>query len=74
MVAKGYGFNVWGIDIDRQSVEIAKSVLGNNIHFMELGQFVKFAKERNLEFDVITFFEKVSTFGIHRLGWLMVRT
>ncbi len=57
MVAKGYGFDVWGIDIDRQSVEIAKSVLGNNIHFMELGQFVKFAKERNLEFDVITFFE-----------------
>jgi SAM-dependent methyltransferase len=57
MVAKGYGFDVWGIDIDRQSVEIAKSVLGNNIHFMELGQFVKFAKERDLEFDVITFFE-----------------
>jgi SAM-dependent methyltransferase len=57
MVAKGYGFDVWGIDIDRQSVEIAKSVLGNNIHFMELGQFVKFARERNFEFDVITFFE-----------------
>jgi len=57
MVAKGYGFDVWGIDIDRQSVEIAKGVLENNIHFMELGQFVKFAKERDLEFDVITFFE-----------------
>ena len=40
MVAKGYGFDVWGIDIDRQSVEIAK--------------------------------RKMSTFGIHRLDWLMV--
>ncbi len=56
--AQKHGFEVWGIDFDRKSVETAKRHLGvDTIYAMSLEEFYEFAKERNLKFDVITFFE-----------------
>jgi 2-polyprenyl-3-methyl-5-hydroxy-6-metoxy-1,4-benzoquinol methylase len=56
--AKEQGFEVWGIDFDKKSVESAKRNLGiDTIFAMSLGEFYEYAKERGLKFDVITFFE-----------------
>jgi 2-polyprenyl-3-methyl-5-hydroxy-6-metoxy-1,4-benzoquinol methylase len=56
--AKKQGFEVWGIDFDRKSVKVVKKTLRvNTIYPMSLGEFHRFAKKRNLKFDVITFFE-----------------
>jgi SAM-dependent methyltransferase len=56
--AKEQGFEVWGIDFDKKSVENVKRNLGiDTVFAMSLEEFYKYAKERGLKFDVITFFE-----------------
>jgi len=56
--AKEQGFEVWGIDFDKKSVENVKRNLGiDTVFAMSLGEFYEYAKEKNLKFDVITFFE-----------------
>jgi len=56
--AKEQGFEVWGIDFDKKSVENVKINLGIDTAFpMSLEEFYEYAKEKNLKFDVITFFE-----------------
>ncbi|MFZ8832572.1 MAG: class I SAM-dependent methyltransferase, partial [Thermodesulfobacteriaceae bacterium] len=47
-----------GIDFDKKSVESAKRNLGiDTVFAMSLEEFYEYAKEKNLKFDVITFFE-----------------
>jgi len=56
--AKEQSFEVWGIDFDKKSVENVKRNLGiDTIFSMSLEEFYEYAKEKNLKFDVITFFE-----------------
>jgi SAM-dependent methyltransferase len=56
--AKEQGFEVWGIDFDKKSVENVKRNLGiDTIFAISLEEFYEYAKEKNLKFDVITFFE-----------------
>ena len=56
--AKEQGFEVWGIDFDKKSVESAKRNLGiDTVFAMSLEEFYEHANEKNLKFDVITFFE-----------------
>jgi len=56
--AKEQRFEVWGIDFDKKSVENVKRNLGIDTVFpMSLEEFYEYAKEKNLKFDVITFFE-----------------
>jgi 2-polyprenyl-3-methyl-5-hydroxy-6-metoxy-1,4-benzoquinol methylase len=55
--AKEQGFEVWGIDFDKKSVENVKRNLGiDTVFAMSLEEFYEYAKEKNLKFDVITFF------------------
>jgi len=56
--AKEFGFEVWGLDFDKKSVEVAKKRLGvDTIFALSLDEFYEYAKKNNLKFDVITFFE-----------------
>jgi len=56
--AKEYGYEVWGIDFDKKSVEnVKKNFEINTVFAMSLEEFYKYAKEKGLQFDVITFFE-----------------
>jgi len=56
--AKEKSFEVWGIDFDKKSVENVKGNLGiDTVFAMSLEEFHEYAKEKNLKFDVITFFE-----------------
>jgi SAM-dependent methyltransferase len=56
--AKEQGFEVWGIDFDKKSVENVKRNLSiDTVFAMSLEEFYEYAKEKNLKFDVITFFE-----------------
>jgi len=56
--AKQAGFEVWGIDFDRKSVEVARKALNTDtIYAMSLEEFYEYAKKEGLKFDVITFFE-----------------
>ena len=56
--AKQAGFEVWGIDFDRKSVEVARIALNTDtIYAMSLEEFYEYAKKEGLKFDVITFFE-----------------
>ncbi len=56
--AQKYGFEVWGIDIDRKSINSCQARFGlKNTFAMSLDEFVVFAKENGLRFDYITFFE-----------------
>ncbi|MGC8651439.1 MAG: class I SAM-dependent methyltransferase [Minisyncoccia bacterium] len=56
--AKEAGFEVWSIDFDSKSVEVAKKGVGvDTIYAMSLEEFYDFAKKEGLKFDVITFFE-----------------
>jgi SAM-dependent methyltransferase len=56
--AKEQGFEVYGIDFDKKTAESAKRNLGiDTIFAMSLEEFYEYAKEKNLKFDVITFFE-----------------
>jgi SAM-dependent methyltransferase len=56
--AKRQGFEVWGIDFDKKSVDSAKRNLGiETVFAMSLEEFYEYAKKEGLKFDVITFFE-----------------
>lgn len=56
--AKKAGFDVYGIDWDRKSIQAAKEGRRlENVWEMSLDDFVPYAQEHNLRFDVITFFE-----------------
>jgi len=56
--AKEQGFEVWGIDFDKKSVENVKRNLGfDTVFAMSLEEFYEYANEKNLKFDVITFFD-----------------
>lgn len=56
--AKEVGFEVWGIDFDRKSVEVCRKKRGlENVYAMSLEEFSELAKKEELKFDVITFFE-----------------
>jgi 2-polyprenyl-3-methyl-5-hydroxy-6-metoxy-1,4-benzoquinol methylase len=56
--AKEQGFEIWGIDFDKKSVESAKRNLNiDTVFAMSLEEFYEYAKEKNIKFDVITFFE-----------------
>ncbi|ODA43936.1 Methyltransferase type 12 [Thermodesulfovibrio sp. N1] len=56
--AKEHGFEVWGLDFDRKSVENVKRSLGiDTVFAMSLEEFYDYAKKNDLKFDVITFFE-----------------
>jgi len=56
--AKEKGFEVWGIDFDKKSVENVRKNLGiDTVFAMSLEEFYEYAKEKDLKFDVITFFE-----------------
>jgi len=55
-LAKNLGFESWGIDLDNKSISIAKQRTNlNTIYSMSLKEFIDFAQNRNLKFDVITF-------------------
>jgi len=55
---KQAGFEVWGIDFDKKSVEVARKALNTEtIYAMSLEEFYEYAKKKGLKFDVITFFE-----------------
>jgi len=56
--AKQAGFEVWGIDFDRKSVEVARKALNTDtIYAMSLEEFYEYARKEGLKFDVITFFD-----------------
>jgi len=56
--AQKHGFEIWGIDFDKQSIKAAKKNLGiDTLYNMSLEEFHNFAKKKNIKFDVITFFE-----------------
>jgi len=56
--AKSFGFEVWGIDLDKNSVKAAKTRFGlDNVTHSSLQAFVRHCHEQGLTFDVITFFE-----------------
>jgi SAM-dependent methyltransferase len=55
--AAKHGWDVWGIDFDRRSVEVARRRGLTNVHACSLEEFSRMASARNLTFDVITFFE-----------------
>jgi len=52
------GAEVWGIDLDNKSVKFAQQKLDlKNIYALSLDNFVEFASQRFLSFDIICFFE-----------------
>lgn len=56
--AKATGFEVWGMDLDKNSVQAAMVTYGlANITRSSLAGFVETCKANALSFDVITFFE-----------------
>jgi SAM-dependent methyltransferase len=56
--AQKIGFEVYGIDFDSKSIKIAKEKFGlKNTFAKSLKDFYFYAKEQNLKFDVITFFD-----------------
>lgn len=56
--ARRTGFDVYGIDLDRKSVEAAREKLGmKDVYPFSLADSIGFAEERGLKFDVVTFFE-----------------
>jgi len=55
---RSYGFEVWGIDLDKKAIETAKNFFGlKNIYATTLDEFIGFCLENNIKFDLITFFE-----------------
>ena len=56
--AKSLGFDTFGIDIDRNSVKVAKEKYNlNNVSVSTLEEFLKSAQDKKLRFDVLSFFE-----------------
>lgn len=56
--AEEKGFEVYGIDLDKNSVKVANKKLSRGkVYNFSLKDFIDFAKEKGLKFDIITFFE-----------------
>ncbi|OAQ21823.1 class I SAM-dependent methyltransferase [Thermosulfurimonas dismutans] len=56
--AQKLGLEVWGIDLDKNSIKCAQNLFGlRNTFVMDLESFVNYALNKNLKFDIITFFE-----------------
>ena len=56
--AEEKGFEVYGIDLDKNSVKVANKRLSKGrVYNFSLKDFVNFAKNKGIKFDVITFFE-----------------
>lgn len=56
--AEELGYEVWGIDFDRKSVEVCQKKRAlKNTFAMSLEEFADYCKKEGLKFDVITFFE-----------------
>lgn len=56
--AQKLGFEVYGIDFDKKSIEAAKNKFNlENVYAMSLEEFVSFAEQKKINFDIITFFE-----------------
>lgn len=56
--AQKIGFEVWGIDFDKKSIKICQEKRNlKNTFSLSLKEFERIAIEKNLRFDVITFFE-----------------
>jgi 2-polyprenyl-3-methyl-5-hydroxy-6-metoxy-1,4-benzoquinol methylase len=55
--ANELGYDTWGIDIDRISIEAAKKIGLQNVFSMSLEEFVLFATQKNIFFDVITLWD-----------------
>lgn len=55
--AEKIGFEVWGVDLDKRSIEVCKDKGLTNTYAMTLNDFVKLCKEKNIYFDIVTFFE-----------------
>lgn len=53
--AKNVGFEVWGTDFDEKSIKCAKKRGLENVYNFSSEDFVNFAKEKKLKFDVIVF-------------------
>jgi len=52
------GFEVWGIDFDKRSIEtIKRNFRIETVFPLSLEEFYEYAQKKNLKFDVITFFE-----------------
>ncbi|WP_342597134.1 class I SAM-dependent methyltransferase [Cyanobacterium aponinum UTEX 3222] len=54
---KKMGHEVWGIDIDSISTQIAKNRGLENIFCMQWSDFLNLARKKNLQFDLITMFD-----------------
>jgi len=49
---------VYGIDFDKKSIQVAKEKFGlKNVFALSLEEFYEYAIDQNLKFDIITFFE-----------------
>lgn len=56
--AKKRGYEVWGIDFDQKSIRVCQEKRGlENTFVMTPQEFLRVAQEKELKFDVITFFE-----------------
>ncbi|MEN3046418.1 MAG: class I SAM-dependent methyltransferase [Candidatus Hydrothermales bacterium] len=56
--AKRRGYEVWGIDIDRNSIRVCQEKRGlRNTFVMAPQDFAEFCQKEGLKFDIITFFE-----------------
>jgi SAM-dependent methyltransferase len=55
--AREIGFDAWGIDMDKNSVAIARGRGLEHVYRMKLDEFCGFAKENQLKFSIVTFFE-----------------
>ncbi|CAD7776722.1 MAG: Ubiquinone biosynthesis O-methyltransferase [Candidatus Methanoperedenaceae archaeon GB50] len=55
---KAFNFNVYGIDLDRKLIKVAKRKFSlENVFTTSLKYFIDFVEKQNVKFDVITFFE-----------------
>lgn len=53
-----YGIEVYGIDIDRRSIEVCRKKRAiENAFVCEPSEFVAYCREKGIAFDIITFFE-----------------
>lgn len=55
--ANDLGYDAWGIDIDKKSIETAKKAGLTNVHAITLEEFSLFADQNNMRFDVITMWD-----------------
>ncbi|MDW8464028.1 MAG: class I SAM-dependent methyltransferase [Geminocystis sp.] len=56
--AQRRGYEVWGIDFDRKSIQVCQEKRGlKNTFAMTPWEFAEFCQKENLKFDIVTFFE-----------------